>query len=50
MRTITIVLGAFLIPAASFAADQAAAGTSSKLSAMLAAKDAKGQPIVTLEE
>src|SRR4030095_13792120 len=50
MRTLAFVLAAFLIPAASFAADQATAGTNSKLSAMLAAKDADGKPIITSEE
>jgi predicted CXXCH cytochrome family protein len=50
MRTIVIVLGAFLSAAGIFAADQPAAGTNSKLSAMLAAKDATGKPIITPEE
>src|SRR4030095_431920 len=50
MRTLGIVLAAFLISAASFAADQTAAGTNSKLSVMLAAKDANGKPIITPEE
>jgi predicted CXXCH cytochrome family protein len=50
MRTIAIVLAAFLIPAANFAADQTAAGANSKLSAMLAAKDANGKPMITPEE
>jgi predicted CXXCH cytochrome family protein len=45
MRAIAIAVGALLIPAASFAADQ-----NSKLVAMLAAKDANGKPIITPEE
>ena len=50
MKTLAFVLGAFLISAASFAADQTAGGTSSKLSAMLEAKNATGKPIITPEE
>lgn len=50
MRTLAFVLAAFLISPASFAADQSAAGTNSKLSALLAAKDANGKPIITPEE
>src|SRR5215831_11512124 len=51
MRTMAIALGAVLIPAGIFAADQApAAGTNSKLSAMLEAKDANGKRIITPEE
>ena len=50
MRVLAIAVGAFLIPAAIFAADQTAAGTNSKLTAMLAAKDANGKPIITPEE
>ena len=50
MRAVAIVVGAFLIPAASFAADQRPAATNSKLTAMLAGKDATGKPIITPEE
>ena len=50
MRTIAIVLGVFLISAATFAADQSSAGANSKLAAMLAAKDANGKPIISPEE
>ena len=50
MRTIVIVLGAFFSAAGIFAADQPTAGTNSKLSAMLVAKDANGKPIITTEE
>ncbi|HEV2714536.1 MAG TPA: hypothetical protein VGU64_04680, partial [Terriglobales bacterium] len=50
MRTIAIILAVFLIPAASFAAEQSPAGTPSKLAAMLAAKDDNGKPIITPEE
>ena len=47
MRAIAIVVGAFLISEAIFAADQAPAGANSKLAAMLAAKDANGKPIIS---
>jgi predicted CXXCH cytochrome family protein len=50
MRTIAIALGAFLIPAAAFAAEPGSAEPSPKLAAMLAAKDANGKPIVSPEE
>src|ERR1043166_6488464 len=50
MRTLAFVLSAFMISAGSFAADETAAGTNSKLFAMLAAKDANGKPIITREE
>ena len=50
MRAIAIVLGACLIAAGSFAADQGSAGANSKLAAMFAAKDANGKPIITPEE
>ena len=50
MRTIVIVLGACLISAGSFAADQTSTGANSKLAAMLAAKDANGKPIISPEE
>jgi hypothetical protein len=50
MRTIVIVLATVFSVAVIFAADQPAAGTNSKLSAMLAAKDANGKPIITPEE
>lgn len=50
MRTIAIVLGALVLASASFAADQTAPGSNSKLAGMLAAKDAAGKPIVTAEE
>jgi hypothetical protein len=50
LRTILIILGVFLIPAASFAAEQSPAGPTSKLAAMLAAKDEHGKPIITPEQ
>ena len=50
MRTIAIALSVFLIAAGSFAAEQTSAGATSKLAAMLAAKDEQGQPIITPEE
>ena len=50
MRRIAIALGALLIPVLCLGADQNSAGASSKLSAMLAAKDPNGKPIVTPEE
>jgi hypothetical protein len=50
VRTIAIILGVFLIPAASFAAEQSPAGPTSKLAAMLAAKDEHGKPIITPEQ
>lgn len=50
MRTIAIALGAFLIPAAAFAAEPSSVEASPKLAAMLAAKDPNGKPIVSAEE
>ncbi len=50
MRTIAIALSVFLIAAGSFAAEQTSAGATSKLAAMLAAKNEQGQPIITPEE
>jgi len=50
VRAIAIILAFFLIPVAAFAAEQDPTGASSKLAAMLAAKDANGKPIVSLEE
>ena len=50
MRTIAIALSVFLIAAGSFAAGQTSAGATSKLAAMLAAKNEQGQPIITPEE
>jgi hypothetical protein len=50
MRTVAIALAALLIPAAGFAANEPSAGSNSKLTAMLSAKDAKGQPVITAEE
>ncbi|MGE5212464.1 MAG: hypothetical protein ACM3NN_02095 [Nitrospirota bacterium] len=50
MRTVAIIVGIFLIPAAGFATDQNSDGATSKLAAMLAAKDANGKPIVSPEE
>ena len=50
MRTIAIALVVFLISAAAFAADQSSAGASSKLTAMLEAKDANGKPVVSSED
>jgi predicted CXXCH cytochrome family protein len=50
VRTIPILFSVFLIAAGSFAADPAGAGETSKLTAMLAAKDEHGKPIITSEE
>jgi hypothetical protein len=50
MRTIAIALGAFLIPAAAFAAEPTSAGESPKMAAMLTAKDANGKLIINSEE
>jgi hypothetical protein len=50
MRAVAIIAGLFLIPAASFAADQNSAEATSKLTAMLDAKDEHGKPIITSEE
>ena len=50
MRTVLIILGVLLIPAAAFAAEQASAGSAPKLAAMLAAKDKDGKPIITQEQ
>jgi hypothetical protein len=50
MRTIAIALCALLIPVLCFGASQNSAGANSKLSAMLAAKDVNGKPIVSAEE
>jgi predicted CXXCH cytochrome family protein len=50
VRTIAIALSVFLIAAGSFAAEQTSAGATSKLAAMLAAKNEQGQPIITPEE
>ncbi len=50
MRAVAIIAGIFLIPAAGFAADQSSAGTTSKLNAMLDAKDDHGKSIITPEE
>src|SRR5205814_3618697 len=50
MRAIAIVVGAFVISHAIFAAEQPPAGANSKLAAMLAAKDANGKPIISPEE
>jgi doubled CXXCH motif protein len=52
VRTIAIALALslFLIRAAGFAADQSSAGATSKLDALLAAKDEHGKPIITPEE
>jgi predicted CXXCH cytochrome family protein len=50
VRTIAIALGLFLVPAAGFAAEQSSASASSKLAAMLEAKDERGKPIITPEE
>src|SRR5215216_1840520 len=50
MKAIVIVLSAVLLSAGISAADQAPVGANSKLTAMLAAKDANGKPIVTPEE
>jgi ElaB/YqjD/DUF883 family membrane-anchored ribosome-binding protein len=52
VRTIAIALALslFLIRAAGFAADQSSSGATSKLDALLAAKDEHGKPIITPEE
>jgi hypothetical protein len=50
MRTVAIIVSLFLIPAASFAANQNSAEATSKLTAMLDAKDEHGKPIITPEE
>jgi len=50
VRTIAIAVGLFLIPAATFAAEPSAPEVTSKLNAMLAAKDEHGKPIITAEE
>ena len=50
MRAIAIIVSLFLIHAATFAANQSSAGESSKLTAMLDAKDEHGKSIITPEE
>jgi predicted CXXCH cytochrome family protein len=50
LRTIRIIVGVLLIPAAAFAAKQAAVTTAPKLAAMLDAKDKDGKPIITPEQ
>jgi predicted CXXCH cytochrome family protein len=50
VRALAIILAVFLIPAASFAADQNSTGETSKLAAMLGAKDEHGKPIITPEQ
>jgi len=50
LRTILIIVGVLLIPAAAFAAEQTSAGTAPKLAAMLDAKDKDGKPIITQEQ
>ena len=50
MRAVAIMVGLFLIPAGSFAAGQPSAGATSKLTAMIDAKDEQGKPIITPEE
>jgi len=50
VRAVAIIVGIFLIPAASFAADQSSAEATPKLIAMLDAKDEHGKPIITPEE
>jgi predicted CXXCH cytochrome family protein len=50
VRAVAIILALFLIPAATYAADQNSTEATSKLAAMLAAKDANGKPIVSPEE
>jgi hypothetical protein len=47
---VAIALTLFLISAATFAAEQSSAGATSKLDAMLVAKDEHGKPIITAEE
>jgi len=50
VRTIAIVISVFLIAAGSFAAEQTSATATSKLAAMLAAKNDQGKPIISPEE
>ena len=50
MRRIATALGALLIPVLCLGEDQNSAGANSKLSAMLAAKDPNGKPVITSEE
>ena len=50
MKTILIIAGVLLIPAAAFAAEQTSARTSPKLTAMLDAKDKDGKSIITPEQ
>ena len=50
MRAIAIILALFLVRAVSFAAEQNPAEATSKVTAMLDAKDEQGKPIITLEE
>jgi hypothetical protein len=50
LRTVQIIVGVLLIPAAAFAAEQTSAGTGPKLAAMLDAKDKDGKPIITQEQ
>jgi predicted CXXCH cytochrome family protein len=50
VRAVAIIVGIFLIAAASFAADQTSAGATAKLTAMLDAKDEHSRPIITPEE
>jgi predicted CXXCH cytochrome family protein len=50
VKAVAIIVSLFLIPAASFAADQTSAGATSKLTTMLDAKDEHGKAIITPEE
>ncbi len=50
MRTIAIIVGAFLLSGATFAAEQGTTKPDPKLAEMLAAKDKTGKPIVTPEQ
>jgi cytochrome c1 len=50
LRTIQIIVGIVLIPAAAFAAEQTPSGTAPKLAEMLDAKDTSGKPIITQEQ
>jgi predicted CXXCH cytochrome family protein len=50
VRAVAIILALFLIPAATYAGDQNSTEATSKLAAMLAAKDANGKPILSEDE
>jgi cytochrome c1 len=50
LRTLQIIAGALLIPAAAFTAEQASVAPAPKLAAMLDAKDKDGKTIITHEQ